>query len=194
MLATQSCPDLCDPTDCSPPGSSLCGILQARMLELVAMSFSRGSSQPRDQTPCLLDLLHGRQILYHLSNLIKIKDTKLDHPVWGSRDLGDSSPLCASVSLTEKIRVLDWAPCDFCPEASSSRQAWVLLAAGGTAWEPQYRRPAPALPQPAFLSAPNLLSLLWVSLAPVQQSHHSAGQPRQLPAGQPWATSSSLCV
>ena len=41
---------LCDPMDCSPPGSSLHGILQARVLEWVAISFSRGSSQPRDRT------------------------------------------------------------------------------------------------------------------------------------------------
>ena len=44
----QSCLALCDPTDCSPPGSSVCGISQARMLEWVAISFSRGSSRPRD--------------------------------------------------------------------------------------------------------------------------------------------------
>ena len=41
---------LCDPMDCSPPGSSVHGILQARILESVAISFSRGSSQPRDWT------------------------------------------------------------------------------------------------------------------------------------------------
>ena len=46
---TESCPTLCDPKDCSPPGSSVHGILQARILEWVATSFSRGSSQPRDQ-------------------------------------------------------------------------------------------------------------------------------------------------
>ena len=46
----QSCPTLCDPMDCSLPGSSIQGILQARILEWVAISFSRGSSQPRDQT------------------------------------------------------------------------------------------------------------------------------------------------
>ena len=39
---------LCDPTDCSPPGSSVHGISQAKILEWVASSFSRGSSQPRD--------------------------------------------------------------------------------------------------------------------------------------------------
>ena len=45
----QSCPTLCDPVDCSPSGSSVRGILQARILEWVAISFSRGSSWPRDQ-------------------------------------------------------------------------------------------------------------------------------------------------
>ena len=46
----QLCPTLCDPVDCSPPGSSIHGILQARILEWVAISFSRGSSRPRDGT------------------------------------------------------------------------------------------------------------------------------------------------
>ena len=49
-LVTQSCPTLSDPVDCSPPGSSVHGILQARVLEWVAMPSSRGSSQPRDRT------------------------------------------------------------------------------------------------------------------------------------------------
>ena len=47
---TQSCPTLCDPMDCSLPGSSIHGILQARILEWVAISFSRRSSRPRDWT------------------------------------------------------------------------------------------------------------------------------------------------
>ena len=44
----QSCPTLCDPLDCSLPGSSVHGIFQARILGWVAISFSRGSSQHRD--------------------------------------------------------------------------------------------------------------------------------------------------
>ena len=48
VLVTQLC--LCDPMDCSPPGSSICGILQAGILEWIAMPFSKGCSQPRDQT------------------------------------------------------------------------------------------------------------------------------------------------
>ena len=46
----QLCPTLCDPMDCSLSGSSVHGILQARILEWVAISFSRESSQPRDRT------------------------------------------------------------------------------------------------------------------------------------------------
>ena len=42
----QSCPTLCDPVDCSPPGSSIHGILQAQILEWGAIAFSRGSSRP----------------------------------------------------------------------------------------------------------------------------------------------------
>ena len=50
VLVAQSCPTLCDPTDCSPPDSSVHGILQGRILEWVAVPFSRGSSLLRDQT------------------------------------------------------------------------------------------------------------------------------------------------
>ena len=46
----QSCPTLCNPVDCSPPGCSVHGILQARILEWVAVPFSRGSSRPRHRT------------------------------------------------------------------------------------------------------------------------------------------------
>ena len=61
------CLTLCDPMDCSPPGSSVHGILQARVLEWVAMPSSRGSSQPRDQTHVSCISCIGRQILYHYS-------------------------------------------------------------------------------------------------------------------------------
>ena len=71
-LVAQSCPTLCDPMDGSPPGSSVHGILQARILEWVATSFSKGSSQLRDQThvSCVY-LLHWQADslpLHHLEN------------------------------------------------------------------------------------------------------------------------------
>ena len=61
----QSCLTLCDPMDCSPSGSSVHGILQARILEWVAILFSRGSSQPRDLTCVSYVSCIGRRVLYH---------------------------------------------------------------------------------------------------------------------------------
>ena len=80
-LVTKSCPTLCDPMDCSPPGSSVHGILQARILEWVAISFSRGSSQAGDQTriSCI-----GRWVLYHWSSLV-IQTVKNLPAMWEQR-------------------------------------------------------------------------------------------------------------
>ena len=59
---SQSCLTLCNPMDCSPPGSTVRGILKTRILEWVAMPSFRGSSLPRDQThiSCI-----GRWVAYH---------------------------------------------------------------------------------------------------------------------------------
>ena len=65
----QSCPTLCDPMDCSPPGSSVRGIVQVRILEWVAMPSSRGFFQPRDQTCISYISCLGRRVLYHLHHL-----------------------------------------------------------------------------------------------------------------------------
>ena len=65
VLVRQSCPTLCNPMDCSPLGSSVHGILQARILEWVVIPFSMGSSQSRDQTQ--VSCIAGR-FFYHLSH------------------------------------------------------------------------------------------------------------------------------
>ena len=61
----QSWPTLCDRTGCRLPGSSVHGILQARILEWMVISSSRGSSQHRDQTHVSCVFCIGRWILYH---------------------------------------------------------------------------------------------------------------------------------
>ena len=63
VKVTQSYRTLCHPMDCSLPGSSVHGILQAGILEWVAFPFSRGSSQPRGSNP---GLPHCRLIFYYL--------------------------------------------------------------------------------------------------------------------------------
>ena len=54
-VCAQSCPTLCNPMDCSPPGSSVRGIFQARIMKWVFISYSRGYFQLRDRTciPCI---------------------------------------------------------------------------------------------------------------------------------------------
>ena len=76
MCVAQSCPALCHPMDCSLPGSPVHEILQARVLEWVAISFSTGSFQPRDQTQvsCIaggfLTSWATREALSHLGSLL----------------------------------------------------------------------------------------------------------------------------
>ena len=64
-LVAKSCPTLCDPVDCSPPSSSVHGIFQARILEWVTSSYSRGSFWSKDQTHIFCVSCVGRQIIYH---------------------------------------------------------------------------------------------------------------------------------
>ena len=66
---TQSCPALCHPIDCSLPGFSVLGIFQASMLEWVAISYSRGSFWPRDQSDVSCISWFGRRLLYRCATL-----------------------------------------------------------------------------------------------------------------------------
>ena len=74
-MRAQSHPPLCGPMDGNPPGSSVHGIFQARILVWVAISYPRGSSRPRNQTYISYISCVGRQILYHCALLGK--------PKWG---------------------------------------------------------------------------------------------------------------
>ena len=65
VLVAQLYPTVCNPMDYSPPGSSVCWFLQARILEWVAIPFSRRSSQPRDLTPVSWVSCIGGWVLYH---------------------------------------------------------------------------------------------------------------------------------
>ena len=64
FVHSQSCPTLCDPVDCNPPSSSDHGIFQARILECIAVSYSRASSWPRDWTLISCIFCINRKILY----------------------------------------------------------------------------------------------------------------------------------
>ena len=115
----QSCLTLCDPMDCGPPGSSVLGILQARILEWVDVSFSRRSFQPRDQTwvSCIAGgffttELSGKPGFYVGRTLIGFRDAQKGNP---SHFLC-SSPLCFALvraqaghkQLRRRQRSLNW--------------------------------------------------------------------------------------
>ena len=67
VLVVQSCPTLCDPMDCSLPDFYAHGILQARILDWIAIPFTRGSSRPRDQTLvfCIIGRFFTNFVLGH---------------------------------------------------------------------------------------------------------------------------------
>ena len=78
MSAHTLCPALCEPTARSPPGSSVHRISQAGILEWVAISFSRGSSRPRDPAHSHVSCI-GRRVLYHERHLGSLS---LDNSQW----------------------------------------------------------------------------------------------------------------
>ena len=117
---SQSCLTLCDPVDCSPPGSSVHGILQARILEWIAISFYRGSSQPRDRTQ--VSCIAGRRF-----NL------------WATREVVKNSPANAGdVKDVGSIPVSGRSPGggsgntlqNFCLENPMDRGAWWVVVHG----------------------------------------------------------------
>ena len=123
MLSLQLCLTLCDPMHCSPPGSSVHGISQARILEWLAISSSKGSSQSRDQTRVSYSSCFGRQILNHWANweaqifailiyFLKLMHLILSHlAVFFFFFFNDISPII----LGEEIP-LGWnTECDICP-------------------------------------------------------------------------------
>ena len=68
-VCAQPCLTPCDPMDCSPPGASVHGIFQARMLQWVSISISRVSYQPRDWAHVLLHILQWQADSQHLCHL-----------------------------------------------------------------------------------------------------------------------------
>ena len=83
----QSCPTLCDPMDCSLPGSSVHGIFQVRILERSAIPSSKGTSQPRGQTLLSCVFSVGKWILYHWATwealICKLSDLTKATIFWG---------------------------------------------------------------------------------------------------------------
>ena len=102
----QSCRTLCDPRNCSLPGSSVHGILQATIPEWVAMPFSRGSSPTRDQTHVSYVSCTGRRSLHH----------------WGH--LGSSQSLCSITIETTAMRRVHTSSRQWLPFSATRESPW----------------------------------------------------------------------
>ena len=108
------CLTLCDPMDCSLPGSFVDGIFQARILEWVVISFSRGSSQPRDRT----------QVFCTAGRLFTIWATReiLPSPAAAAKSLQSCPTLCNPIDGSPpgspvpgilQARTLEWVAVSF---------------------------------------------------------------------------------
>ena len=134
-LVVQSCPTLCNPKDYSPPGSSIHGIFQARILEWVAVFFSRGSSQPRGQTQVSYVSCIGRRILYpcltwEAHALLSSKDSPCPLECYAMTETLGLTPdgsvwhglaLCPSPTTIPLLTLPQWhwSPCRFTTTLSS---------------------------------------------------------------------------
>ena len=113
VLVTQSCLSLCDPMGCSPPGSSVHGILQARKLEWVAIRFFRDvrdpEMEPRSsalQADSLLPEIPGKSYLFYAAAKSLQSCLTLCDPI-------DSSPPGSAVPGILKARTLEWIAISF---------------------------------------------------------------------------------
>ena len=161
VLVAQSHPTLCNPMDCSPQGSSVHGILPARILEWVAIPFCRESSQPRDWT---WTYLLGRQILHHLSHhLLSIsgKSSRFHLSWWGVSYICCSRPPPRPSSFFSWTRATSWlvlllpAPC-LCPHPSTPALVCLTI-------HPPVHPPSSSLPSVSFVRYTLVRSYLCLS-------------------------------
>ena len=132
-VVTQLCPILCDPVYCSPPGTSVHGILQARILEWVAISFFRGSSWPKDRT--WVSRTTGR--CFTLWATREAQESEVTQSCLTLCDPMDCSLAGFSVHGTFQARILEWVAISFSRGSSRPRdRTWVsrLLGSRFTLW------------------------------------------------------------
>ena len=97
---SESCLTLCDPVDCAPPGSSVHGILQARILEWVAMPSSRGASRPGD--PTQVSLIAGKFFTIWTNFGHMWRERRSGQPAWKWQSVGKWWPFTLNSNSVEK--------------------------------------------------------------------------------------------
>ena len=134
LSCSVSCLTLCDPMDCSPPGSSVHGISQARILEWVAISFSRGSSRPRNRTQvsCIAGIFFTVWATRESPKVKGIDLLLLSH--FGCVQLcatRDGSPPGSPVPGILQARILEWVTISFSRGSSRPRDRTRVSRIGG---------------------------------------------------------------
>ena len=120
-VLTQSCLTLCSPVDCSPPGPSVYGLFQARILEQVAIAYSRRSSQPRGWNHVSCVSCIGSQILDHCTTWLRWWYTKCS---WECRE----GHLTSHKGLKEWWELMLWL----------SLKEWVGISWLGCGWRENF--------------------------------------------------------
>ena len=114
MLCHFSYPTLCNPVDCCLPGSSVHGVLQARMLDYVVMPSSRGSSRPRDQAVSFMSIaLAGGFFTTRNTWEAHAAAAKLLHSCPTLCNPIDSSPPDSTIPGILQARTLEWVAISF---------------------------------------------------------------------------------
>ena len=192
MLVAQSRPTLCDPMDCSPPGSSVHGILQARILEWVTTSFSRGTSQPMSwsQSPARqADSLSSETPGSEVKVALVVSDSLQPYQLYSPWNSPGQNSGVDSLSLLQRIqtqgsnpglphcrqilyqlrykgspRILEWIACPFSSRSSWPRkQTGVSCIAGKVFTNWAIRE---ALQGSLWFSSVQLLSHVWLFATP----------------------------
>ena len=146
-VCAQSCPSLCDPMDCSPPGSSVHGISQARILEWAAMSFSKRFFLTWGSHPYLLHLLHclalshlGSQKIWYFPTFswfsLGVYVNLNWYPVsqWGCHRISlDFTPCCAGSSLLSNGINMAW-PTSLVISLGKQMRSQIWKCSNGVAW------------------------------------------------------------
>ena len=133
MLSCFSHVQLCDPTDYSPPGFTVHGILQARILEGVAVPSSRWSSRPRDQTRISYVSCLDRWVLYHLDHLGSCQKHTFPDWVWNpghrARILATRPPGNCEIALQLNTNVVMYLTVShaLCARHSVGRTLWYRM-------------------------------------------------------------------
>ena len=151
----QWCPTLCDPMDCSLPGSSVHGILQARILEWVAMLSSRASSQPRDRT-CIAGGFFITSATWEACPPNGTAKTPAPHMV-SKAPVSSPGPPCLVWALTIPILSLPHSrlrPCCSLSPAHPSHCASPLTISCPSPWSPRPDRCASLSPPPTWYRPP----------------------------------------